>query len=371
MELSDVFMKELQECLNENQDRIRTASQLCNNAVSIQKARQKRLGYLVRYDISLREGAPSHEFNRFGDYKYDVSNIQKHIFLKKEFYKNGNCVYKYNEDNTLFMYVENLKAEAVDGSELINCPNCGAPTTLEAIRNGCPYCGTHFEMSEIYPVVTNYFTKFDVSMVEERKNMNNPIGILKTYGKAYAKFAKLLTSAPSAASMVAQGGLTSKKRFEEIMKQYIPDFSYLHFGDMAIDMLKLLLFSDNPSSLPFVAKDNCMVVAPNLIDFEFIGFGLDNKDVVVNGKYVIANVYIYVKSLYDTQNGVAKVQENFRATLSRDISKPVKMGFSYTKINCPSCGGVFDAYKTKSCPYCSTVFKLQDEEWFVLDISRG
>ncbi|MCQ2771561.1 MAG: hypothetical protein MJ236_07205 [Clostridia bacterium] len=208
-------------------------------------------------------------------------------------------------------------------------------------------------------------------MVEDRKNMNSPVGLLKTYGKAYVKLAKLLTSAPSAASMVAQGGLTSRKRFEEIMKQYIPDFSYLHFGDMAIDMLKLLLFSDDPASLPFVANANCKVVAPRLIDFEFIGFGIDNKDVIVNGKYVVANVYMYVKSLYDTQNGVVKVQENFRATLSRDISKPVKMGFSYTKINCPSCGGAFDAYKNKKCPFCSTAYKLQDEEWFILAISKG
>jgi len=371
MSISDVFMKELQECLNENQDRIKTASQLCNNAIWLQKARQKKLGYVVRHHISLREGAPSHEFNRFGDNKYNVSNVQEHIFLKKDFYKNGQCVYKYGEDNTLFMYIESLKSENVDGSELVNCPNCGAPATIETIRNGCSYCGTHFEMSEMYPIVTNYFTKFDVSMVEDRKNMNNPVGILNTYGKAFGKLAKLMTSVPSAASMVAQGGLTSRRRFEEIMQQYISDFSYLHFGDMAIDMLKLILFSDNPSSLPFVAKENCMVVAPNLLDFEFVGFGLDQKDVVVNGKYVTANVYIYVKSLYDTPNGVVKVQENFRATFSRDISKPVKMGFSYTKINCRLCSGVFDAYKTQKCPFCSTAYKLQDEEWFVLDISRG
>lgn len=68
---------------------------------------------------------------------------------------------------------------------------------------------------------------------------------------------------------------------------------------------------------------------------------------------------------------VVNVQENYRATLCRDISKPVKMGFSYTKMNCPTCGGVFDAYKSTKCPFCSNIYKFQEDEWFVLDISKG
>lgn len=370
MEIAEIFMKELMDCLNDKSDRIKSGSQMCNKAIRMQRVRQKNLGYTVKYDFVKREGAPSHDFDHFGDYKYNIKNIQEHIFMKKVFFKNGICTYKYGEDNRISMYVENLVAEQVDGSELINCPNCGCPSTLEAIRNGCVYCGTHFEMSEIYPVVTNYFTSFDVSMVEDRKNMNNPIGILKTYGKAYSKLAKLLTTAPSAASMIAQGNLTSRKRFEEIMHQYTPDFSYLHFSNAAINMLKMLIFSDNPSELPFVKSDDCKVVAPGMLDFEFIGFGLDAKDVRLAGSFVVADVYIYVKSIYDSSNRVKKEQEKFMATLSRDISKPVKMEFSYSKINCPSCGGVFDAYESKNCPFCSTTYQFQDEEWFVQDFTK-
>lgn len=371
MRFIDVFEMELQDCINDCQDHIKSSSQMCNHAISLQKERLKKYGYFMRYDIKKHQGLDLYESINYGDAKYDETNYQDHVYLTKAFFKNGKPVYNYREDKKIYIYVEDLKAEKVDGTEVINCPNCGSPSTIDAIRNGCKYCGTHFEMTDIYPTVSNYFFMDNFSMVDQRDNLRTPVGAVKTYANAYAKLGKLIQMIPSTVSMVADGALTSMSRFESTMKQYIPDFSYMHFGDQTIAMLKLILFSDDPSSLPFFKRDNCPVIAPNLLDFEYKGFGIENKEIVVNGNYVTAGVYIYMKSIYDSPTGLVRVDEKYKAILSRDISKPVKFGFSYTKINCSSCGGVFDAIKIKKCPYCSTPYTLQDEEWFVIDIAKA
>lgn len=371
MRAGEYFMKQLQPCLNGQVDRIKIASQQCNNAIRIQKARQKRLGCYMKCGFTIREGTKSHEYDHFGDDKYNVTKYVEHILTVKEYWMNKKRVYRFEEEQMFCMYVEDLKADEVDGSEAVNCPNCGAPATLEAFRNGCIFCGTHFEMSEIYPVVTNYFSEFDPSMVEYREKMDNPIGVAQTYGKAYMKMAKLFTKLPTSLSLIARGALTSRRDFENIMKQYIPDFSYLHFGNTVINMIRLLLFSDDPSSLPFLVKENCPVIAPHMLDFEFNGFGIENDNVELNGNFIVVKLYMYMEGIYLVSNEkVAKVNENYTVTVSRDITKPVKMGFSYTKINCRSCGGVFDAYENRNCPFCSTPYKFQEEEWFMTDIER-
>lgn len=59
---------------------------------------------------------------------------------------------------------------------------------------------------------------------------------------------------------------------------------------------------------------------------------------------------------------IKKSSDKFQATFVRDITKPISQGFSLTRINCPSCGGVFDAMNGKFCPYCGNEYNLANEE---------
>ena len=47
------------------------------------------------------------------------------------------------------------------------CPNCSAVATIASLQQGCEYCGTCFEMDDLFPKVTNYFFVPDTSGTEE------------------------------------------------------------------------------------------------------------------------------------------------------------------------------------------------------------
>ena len=55
------------------------------------------------------------------------------------------------------LYVSFLDKED-NSPDTCTCPNCGHTMTAEEARDGCPYCGTHFEMEEVYPCAVSYYT---------------------------------------------------------------------------------------------------------------------------------------------------------------------------------------------------------------------
>lgn len=67
----------------------------------------------------------------------------------------------YNKTGCLSMYqiIEDPDPEDRNaGSTSYVCPNCGAISTLDTLQQeGCPYCGMHFLMKDLYPKVSNYY----------------------------------------------------------------------------------------------------------------------------------------------------------------------------------------------------------------------
>ena len=43
------------------------------------------------------------------------------------------------------------------------CPNCGAVSDVRSLLSGCSYCGTKFVMSDLFPVVNNFWFVRDES----------------------------------------------------------------------------------------------------------------------------------------------------------------------------------------------------------------
>ena len=44
----------------------------------------------------------------------------------------------------------------------VNCPNCGNATMASRLEEGCPFCGTHFSMSELYPRISSCYCTNDI-----------------------------------------------------------------------------------------------------------------------------------------------------------------------------------------------------------------
>ena len=56
--------------------------------------------------------------------------------------------------------------------------------------------------------------------------------------------------------------------------------------------------------------------------------------------------------------------------LRKNITVPIQMNFSITKINCKSCGASFDATKQRTCPNCDSKYEMVDDDWVIMQITK-
>ena len=69
-------------------------------------------------------------------------NIEKGIICKKEYFATGKLKHIENKFDSRIEYTYISKDEETEYS----CPNCGATSKLKDFKDGCPYCGTHYNM---------------------------------------------------------------------------------------------------------------------------------------------------------------------------------------------------------------------------------
>ena len=54
---------------------------------------------------------------------------------------------------------------SMSGDELYCCPNCSAISSVKSLLAGCPYCGTRFQMTDLFPKVTDfYYSDYEVNL---------------------------------------------------------------------------------------------------------------------------------------------------------------------------------------------------------------
>ena len=106
----------------------------------------------------------------------------------------------------------------------------------------------------------------------------------------------------------------------------------------------------------------------DIIDSHSVG-PLALKKFQVEGDYCYVMVDAYMDVVYAT-NGVSKKREKFRLELRRNITTPMQVNFSITKIHCKSCAASFDATKQCTCPNCNTRYEVMDEDWVIMGVEK-
>ncbi len=65
--------------------------------------------------------------------------------------------------------------------------------------------------------------------------------------------------------------------------------------------------------------------------------------------------------------GVRKA-DKYKMRLRKRIKGQTDFGFSFAAVNCPSCGGSFDARNVKACPYCDNEYLHEENDWVITEI---
>lgn len=377
--------------------------------MELQGERLKKKGIRMNYDIvpqaDLETSMNILKKRQWSDGVYD-NKIEWHkCNITREFCRNDKKLYKKREYKTFYQYITYAKQDSDIGEELYACPNCGAVSKIKELEDGCAYCGTCYNMDDLFPRVTNYYMVPYMDEEEykarKKKTMLSCMAIyfiilflIGLIGKesllvtlvasvflggifgAFTGWIIILCStfawiggqARDTTGMLFNT-IGSKGRFVNKMKQYSPEFSFEYFSGKVISLLKMILFAEDVQELAQYEGSQSGELYPDIVDATFAG-AIALKKFEVVGDYAELDVDAYVEVMRDKEWRIGRKVEKYRMHLRRNIRVPIDYHFSINKIQCKNCAGSFDATKYKTCPSCGTKYDIGDDDWVVTSIER-
>ncbi len=386
-----------------------TGDQDVKYVLQLQMNRLKNKGYSIQYEYEPRGhfGEGGGLYIHWNDDIYDNFQQYRTCRLTRTIYRNGKVLQEKKQDTIFYQIITSSMEPQPPEDELYVCPSCGNVVRIKELVEGCSYCGTQFQASELFPKVSSFFHirdhgKTDKEIKSGMKRTILPCIAIATMGSflyglsqyespirlifmtiipgiiygglgGYLIYGgkllgRLLFDAGKALQPVMNSA-GSKKKFTEFMKQFTPDFSYDYFNSKVCSMLKTILFSETENQVPFYQGRPLDSSFKDILESN-LSSNAAVRNFHVKGNYVSLTVEMYMDNIYATGNGVKSKRDIFSMKMCRNISRPLNYNFSIHKISCKSCGGSFDAGKHRNCPYCDTPYPIQDEDWLITEIRK-
>ena len=345
---------------------------------------------------------------KWSDVHYSSSMEYRTCTMTKDFIQNKKRLHRQKKNNIFYQIVTTANDMNVVGTELYACPNCDASSQIKVLQEGCPYCGTHFKTTDLFPKITSFFFVEDsggtgkevksgigkyimiaiplaflfyYNLLKHSPDMNYEavqlvltslfagliMGVIGGYlFWAISKLFKLFLNMGTSMPMVTNSA-GSNKRFVNQMKMYSPEFSYEYFCNKVVSMLKMIIFAKNPQELPIYEGGPLGTRLQNIIDATYLG-ATALKTFHVEGNYCYVNVEVYMEDFYEENGRIRRQNDKFMVSVRKNIRRPINMHFSIRNIQCLNCNFSFDATKQKICPSCGSQYYVGDEDWVVLSV---
>lgn len=340
---------------------------------------------------------------------YILDMTYKECNFETDYYKDDVMLAKSDND-TETLYCNILHKQDYQ-EETISCPNCGHSAGARSFVNGCPMCGTTFKTFKFFPCVTSFYT---LPKFVERSSIDKGLkGVVKfgiiagiavaigvglyngianqSWGAGifFGIIAGLLTGwlgtiflylgyslfvgVTAFSKMFAQAADTSdiqaarftKRKFENDMRMYFPDFSYEYFEGKIVSLLRSIIFSDDRSNLSIYKGKDQLGYLNDVVDVEYRG-GFKYEGCTVVGDILHVRLINYVSCEVWCDGKLSKHQRNFKMELIRRLKTNDDLGFSIHAVNCSTCGATFDAMHVDKCPHCGNPYELINDDWVVI-----
>ena len=377
--------------------------------LQLQNERLKNKGLTMEYELYDRaDNRNATVGSEWRDAHYESFVCNDQIGVKRKISKAGSKLYSDDKKNILFTTITDVTMGIHPDNENCCCPNCGSVSTIAQLQDGCPYCGTMYKMDDLFPKVTGYYFLNDVALAgnEGKKGIGksilitfivmsfiriiasivNPhresigsligslIGLIFLSALAgyvfYSIFLAIrLIAVGSSQSAGKYGTIGSRKKFEQRMKMITPEFSFEYFTSKAISLIKTAIYSENAKELMFYRGDALAPDFKDVIDLNY-GGALGLAGVKEENGMVTVATDAFFDVLYERDSKVIFKRERFRAVFRRRTDIPINLQFSMTMIQCPTCGGSFNAIRNRKCPYCGNEYDIISQDWILTEL-RG
>lgn len=254
--------------------------------------------------------------------------VTHHLSFQRE----ENLLYEHTVDEVMYTNIIHTPNEKEYNHMMITCPDCGAVSSVTELTNGCRYCGTQFQIRDLFPRVTN---QYFVGQNSISKN-----GTLTHWCFIF--------------SMVLFFCLTTI--FALLHNDtYLPlMLLYIYFSTFLMGGFSGLIVADIALICTSLKQDGRKRIPMFRAIF--------SKKKIVRLPLTLRTWWL---NYNETNGNIKKTGDCIDVTLRRDMSHPEMPGFSITSVHCPSCGGSFDAVRQHLCPYCGTDYHMENESWTI------
>ena len=345
-----------------------------------------------------------------GDYKSDVAC--KDYKVTETFFVNNKKKKKRKNKRNFYATITRLLNQNAGGA--VACPNCGAISDVQDLLTGCKSCGTRFIIDDLFPKVTNFYhikdeadlirkilkpsmlicvlgmiaTVMSYSLISNINNGNIVQGsddfvfqivqcviVGLIYGTVsgyilWAAFILIWMMIGAIKSLFLLGPhVRAKTQLPKVMRQIDPNFSYEFFIGKVINLMKLMIFSDDYTNLAAYDGKPMQNTFKDIVDISYDGTVRYNT-LKTDGNYCYVDITVYTTVTKVDGGALKSSKEKFRVVVCKNIHAIANAGFSIKNVNCRSCGGSFDATREHNCPYCGTPYHLGNDDWVVVDFKR-
>ena len=318
--------------------------------------------------------------------------------------------------NSASIFYTNILDRADSQNAEYECPNCGNRATLAIFSNGCPMCGTRFQMKQLFPCVSNFYLLSQLVNNKAAKKIMPTVGTLAvllalgvgayttvtTWGQCdpnatallfgfgaallagflgfivlYLVFSlffgifmmgKMTSQAISTADV--QSAALTKNSLTKAMQRFDPEFSYDLFEGKVISLFRAIAFSEDRTNMSIYRGDPNLPGLDTIVDIDYRGAMKYLNSSIQNGNDLVLLVRIYLYTTHLINGKIVTKKEDYNMTLVKKLTAQENYGFSIHAVNCKTCAASFDAMHLLQCPSCGSPYHLEEEDWVVVGLKQ-
>lgn len=323
---------------------------------------------LDKYHINIKTkyivGNEFKERNTDNSFNDDIVNG---IRCQKQYYLNNNLVHEENEFDSRIEYT--FISKDIENKEY-SCPNCGMTGKLKEFLDGCPYCGTYYNIeyidkdlgskyhydhvlrSNLYRVIT-YIIDLIISLIisyifiKGTSRTFNNVDISKIFVYGFILSIILYYFFYMIDAYVVLGPI---KRYKDKINKKQQDF----WLNSNLDKKKFYN-NFNYEVRKYYYNQN------NIIDYDIIDYLDFNSYTKDNNLYIKVKANVRIVTILNNKISSKNIDEEYIFKKNNKGALELKAGDNIIK--CYNCGSTIDVNKQK-CEYCGSEIKYL-QEWIM------
>lgn len=332
---------------------------------------------------------------------YTTDMLYEQVSEKLSFHNENETIFEEKSEMTMYEIVVHTPDQAKADHIRITCPRCGAVNSALKLEKGCSYCGTRFQIKDLFPRVVNFFFIKNKAIASNKKiftqSMALSMGIVffLTFFTSMNKNPKILpmillnsyfvtvliggflgyiiADIRLIAALFDRGGMKhisawkwirSKKKITRTMQKYDRNFSFDKFEGQLVALIRMAVMAEKPENLACYCAKGREAAFSDIVEMIYTN-GICLNKIRMKGDLMHLSLRTWWINYYKEDGKIRKNGDCIDVTFARNIRKPETPGFSITSVFCDSCGGSFDAVRQKICPYCGKEYHMEKESWMI------